>query len=177
MRCHPVRHGRPGAVFAYVSSDWSWRRVYGLLRTRCSKCAKPADHPAKDLVQLDPLASANVLDFKGFFVVVEIWCPGEDSNLHEFLHWYLKPARLPVPPPGQEGPPTMRRGNLRTRPRLVNQGNACLRSGADSRLEGSCFRISEPTLSNSLVYRTQPLVDHAARRGLFGRPDSRGDSA
>src|SRR6202021_657926 len=31
------------------------------------------------------------------------WCPGEDSNLHELLHWYLKPARLPVPPPGQEG--------------------------------------------------------------------------
>src|ERR1035438_4738173 len=28
------------------------------------------------------------------------WCPGEDSNLHELLHWYLKPARLPVPPPG-----------------------------------------------------------------------------
>src|SRR5690606_40744902 len=28
------------------------------------------------------------------------WCPGEDSNLHGSLHWYLKPARLPVPPPG-----------------------------------------------------------------------------
>src|ERR1700722_19990079 len=31
------------------------------------------------------------------------WFPGEDSNLHEFLPWYLKPARLPVPPPGQDG--------------------------------------------------------------------------
>src|SRR5450432_2561531 len=31
-----------------------------------------------------------------------VWCPGEDSNLHELLHWYLKPARLPVPPPGQD---------------------------------------------------------------------------
>jgi hypothetical protein len=28
------------------------------------------------------------------------WCPGEDSNLHGFHHWYLKPARLPIPPPG-----------------------------------------------------------------------------
>ena len=28
------------------------------------------------------------------------WCPGEDSNLHGFRHWYLKPARLPIPPPG-----------------------------------------------------------------------------
>src|SRR5258707_9832229 len=34
---------------------------------------------------------------------VDGWCPGEDSNLHELLHWYLKPARLPVPPPGQDG--------------------------------------------------------------------------
>jgi hypothetical protein len=29
------------------------------------------------------------------------WCPGEDSNLHDLRHWYLKPARLPIPPPGQ----------------------------------------------------------------------------
>src|SRR5215831_5210495 len=31
------------------------------------------------------------------------WCPGEDSNLHGFHHWYLKPARLPIPPPGLAG--------------------------------------------------------------------------
>src|SRR4051794_19707767 len=31
----------------------------------------------------------------------ERWCPGEDSNLHGFHHWYLKPARLPIPPPGR----------------------------------------------------------------------------
>src|ERR1700737_2007543 len=31
------------------------------------------------------------------------WCPGEDSNLHGFHHWYLKPARLPIPPPGLSG--------------------------------------------------------------------------
>src|SRR6202041_686064 len=36
-------------------------------------------------------------------VEIDGWCPGEDSNLHELLHWYLKPARLPVPPPGQDG--------------------------------------------------------------------------
>ena len=29
-----------------------------------------------------------------------LWCPGEDSNLHSFHYWYLKPARLPIPPPG-----------------------------------------------------------------------------
>ena len=32
-----------------------------------------------------------------------LWCPGEDSNLHSFHYWYLKPARLPIPPPGQRG--------------------------------------------------------------------------
>jgi hypothetical protein len=48
------------------------------------------------------------------------WCPGEDSNLHGSLHWYLKPARLPVPPPGLERGathvvrPARRRRTLRT---------------------------------------------------------------
>ena len=28
------------------------------------------------------------------------WCPGKDSNLHLLQDWYLKPARLPIPPPG-----------------------------------------------------------------------------
>ena len=32
--------------------------------------------------------------------VQEGWCPEEDSNLHGFHHWYLKPARLPIPPSG-----------------------------------------------------------------------------
>ena len=26
--------------------------------------------------------------------------PGKDSNLHGFHRWYLKPVRLPIPPPG-----------------------------------------------------------------------------
>ena len=28
-------------------------------------------------------------------------CRGEDSNLHPFLDWFLKPARLPITPPRQ----------------------------------------------------------------------------
>src|SRR5688572_14129674 len=32
------------------------------------------------------------------------WCPGEDSNLHGLPHRYLKPARLPIPPPGPSDP-------------------------------------------------------------------------
>ena len=29
-----------------------------------------------------------------------LWCPGKDSNLHGLHRWYLKPVRLPIPPPG-----------------------------------------------------------------------------
>ncbi len=31
------------------------------------------------------------------------WCPGKDSNLHGLHRWYLKPVRLPIPPPGPGG--------------------------------------------------------------------------
>ena len=32
---------------------------------------------------------------------IELWCPGEDSNSpRPNGHWHLKPARLPIPPPG-----------------------------------------------------------------------------
>jgi hypothetical protein len=57
------------------------------------------------------------------YSIFERWCPGEDSNLHELLHWYLKPARLPVPPPGQGGR-LARRRNLRTHAGLVNRSLA-----------------------------------------------------
>jgi hypothetical protein len=50
-------------------------------------------------------ARPKMLIFQGLESVGEgrqtrVWCPGEDSNLHGFHHWYLKPARLPIPPPG-----------------------------------------------------------------------------
>ncbi len=45
-----------------------------------------------------PFKAQKVFDFN---VLRMGWCPGEDSNLHGFHHWYLKPARLPIPPPGQ----------------------------------------------------------------------------
>jgi hypothetical protein len=38
------------------------------------------------------------------------WCPEEDSNLHGFHHWYLKPARLPIPPSGLSAGHLMRAG-------------------------------------------------------------------
>ena len=30
----------------------------------------------------------------------DIWCPGQESNLHALRHTHLKRARLPIPPPG-----------------------------------------------------------------------------
>src|SRR5687767_5083046 len=35
-------------------------------------------------------------------VLISIWYPGEDSNLHTSRYRLLRPARLPIPPPGQD---------------------------------------------------------------------------
>src|SRR5271156_3301022 len=40
-----------------------------------------------------PISLASFGNFDG-------WCPGKDSNLHGLHRWYLKPVRLPIPPPG-----------------------------------------------------------------------------
>ena len=47
------------------------------------------------------------------------WCAGEDSNLHGVTHWYLKPARLPIPPPARGAPDRLRARNRQrlSRPR------------------------------------------------------------
>ena len=34
---------------------------------------------------------------RGVFVV--LWCWGGDLNSHGLLHWFLRPARLPITPP------------------------------------------------------------------------------
>jgi hypothetical protein len=58
-------------------------------------------YPGVDGYTVGPRATGARECFGRLFRCFERWCPGEDSNLHELLHWYLKPARLPVPPPGQ----------------------------------------------------------------------------
>ena len=40
------------------------------------------------------------LIFLGSLMKFVGWCPGKDSNLHGLHRWYLKPVRLPIPPPG-----------------------------------------------------------------------------
>src|SRR5208283_4641463 len=45
----------------------------------------------------NPLILPDLLESQAFECA---WCPEEDSNLHGFHHWYLKPARLPIPPSG-----------------------------------------------------------------------------
>jgi enoyl-CoA hydratase len=40
------------------------------------------------------------------------WCPGKDSNLHGLHRWYLKPVRLPIPPPGHGALHTGGRGGV-----------------------------------------------------------------
>ena len=54
------------------------------------------------LVQLDAIGTSHEGHGKpGSFSWGDDWCPEEDSNLHALRHWYLKPARLPIPPSGQ----------------------------------------------------------------------------
>jgi hypothetical protein len=51
--------------------------------------------------------------------VEEGWCPEEDSNLHGFHHWYLKPARLPIPPSGPAR--TLKEGRVRLSTRSLKR--------------------------------------------------------
>src|SRR5580693_1453521 len=89
------------------------------------------------------------------------WCPGEDSNLHDLRHWYLKPARLPIPPPGH-------------RRRDKGPGLCLSTKGAAARAVGSCDRKARPvqwrsdlSAANSCrekVGRSQRLAWHFWRR-------------
>src|SRR5579863_8732033 len=63
--------------------------------------------------------SRYVVDFLMFFdgfgrSRTSIWCPGKDSNLHGLHRWYLKPVRLPIPPPGHGRCHKGRRAGLST---------------------------------------------------------------
>jgi acylphosphatase len=89
------------------------------------------------------------------------WCPGKDSNLHGLHRWYLKPVRLPIPPPGPGALHSLRRPRLSMRGfgldrRTPRQGprnsharskgidpNSCRRSGKSSRPTGrGAFELS-----------------------------------
>ena len=62
-----------------------------------------------------------------------MWCPGKDSNLHGLHRWYLKPVRLPIPPPGH-GPLLKRAGGrLSTAlPRIAPPHDNCARPALKS---------------------------------------------
>ena len=61
----------------------------------------------------------------------EVWCPGADSNRYTLRHRLLRPACLPIPPPGQ------RADGHDTRPRHPEQEN---RFSSSSRSETSASR-------------------------------------
>src|SRR5438876_8616269 len=72
------------------------------------------------------------------------WCPGKDSNLHGLHHWYLKPARLPIPPPGPE------------------------RIGTDRCL--ACQLTAEP--DENPLYRPSSIQYRGNSKRRFGRPQA-----
>ena len=85
------------------------------------------------------------------------WCPGEDSNLHDLRHWYLKPARLPIPPPGPA------RGPIDGPPRPVNAN-----IGAGQRKWGCCdaAKPGRPTLCLFPFGRGSVIDRQALRTGV-----------
>ena len=68
------------------------------------------------------------------------WCPGKDSNLHGLHRWYLKPVRLPIPPPGHER-------------RIMSHGEECQRPQRHSR--GSA--------NKGVAHRQDGAVTHSGR--------------
>ena len=120
------RHSRPPAgVTNKIQAPTVGQLVGPVARLRVPDCRIRQRHPGALPCQTEgppkrpPLragcrhASANSRErsgwkyepFWGLSIVREHlrtarWCPGEDSNLHGLRHWYLKPARLPIPPPG-----------------------------------------------------------------------------
>src|SRR5262249_35862383 len=111
------------------------------------------------------------------------WCPGEDSNLHGFHHWYLKPARLPIPPPGLAGThkyPVFALATRRTRPAARRWLPIC-----DAKLASGCpvqarndpvfgatpiFKARRPrTRRGTAVHHVDMLVTVFGGSGFLGR--------
>ena len=95
--CCQYLWGAPLKSADAVASDPGWMRAPRVYILFASMAARPfAACAPRYQRQLS----------RGFATVAELpakyrWCPGEDSNLQGSLHWYLKPARLPIPPPGR----------------------------------------------------------------------------
>src|ERR1700722_1573169 len=69
----------------------------------CASSVGPVDRASLHLGFVPHLSRAirlQSLIFLGCLRFYESWCPGKDSNLHGLHRWYLKPVRLPIPPPG-----------------------------------------------------------------------------
>ncbi len=77
------------------------------------------------------------------------WCPGEDSNLHELLHWYLKPARLPVPPPGHDGSAEREAQECTHCSRACQRKPGCASGGAEKRRRSLAKLLTCPCKCNT----------------------------
>src|SRR5256714_9656194 len=84
-----------------------------------------------------------------------VWCGRRDLTPHDFRHWNLNPARLPVPPrppraSNCQAPPGGAAYNIKLRPRTIEMGNRKLIASRDMasprRLRGrACRPMAVPT--------------------------------
>ena len=109
------------------------------------------------------------------------WCPGEDSNLHHCYDWYLKPARLPIPPPGPRASFYGGRLRLSIGRRGAPARRPALRSGPRRRpdeADHACRRPrpTRPAQSGrrtSRALRSSVIGQGAVRAGRTRRPAGR----
>ncbi len=112
------------------------------------------------------------------------WCPGKDSNLHGLHRWYLKPVRLPIPPPGHGashrsggGRMSMARMGVKTRPAMgrspvSHEANFVRRQSTRGRCPGR--RIRKTSAESRLLRRrgrrrrTRPRLSFQLAK-YFGR--------
>src|SRR5271154_7162369 len=77
-----------------------------------ASCVVSGDHPSvARIFHREKFVSTRALTFEGGAARTKMssevgsdkhWCGRRDSNPHNFRHWNLNPARLPIPPRPQE---------------------------------------------------------------------------
>lgn len=87
----------------------------------------------------------------------EKWCAWQDLNLHGFLHYHLKVARLPIPPHAQSGghnepvPPPRRKAFSHTRSLKRRTGSSRNSGGG-----GDCVTEGRRTTRAATALRRKP---------------------
>ena len=96
------------------------RRQFATRRRVVHFARETRDSRRRNLFRVTPDHSARRNTLQSLILLASLrkyvdWCPGKDSNLHGLHRWYLKPVRLPIPPPGPGALHSLRRPRLSMR--------------------------------------------------------------